>query len=166
MQKKWLCLYLITALLISGCQPEQNELSQQQLDHYLEAISSLKDQNLQDLKANTQLERDKLEQTVKKAGFNNVDDFIKTHTDISWALAQNKTEAVVGDVKQNVQQGLDKLGESLNLETIDLKQQGQQMKAESKQWWNVFSSETKEFSQNSLQLIDKNMNELKQALNS
>jgi len=30
----------------------------------------------------------------------------------------------------------------------------------------VFSSETKEFSQDSLQLIDKNMNELKQALNS
>ncbi len=157
MQKIGVLICLWLSLFVSACQSEQIDLSEQKLNQYIVVVSEIKNQHLEKLKLSTPAERDKFEQTVKKAGFDDLDAFLETHTEISWALAQNKSKTIYTDLKQSVQGGLDSLDQNFKLD-LDLKQQGQK-------WWQSFTSETKELSAGSQKVLEQNLDKLKQALN-
>lgn len=163
--KKLLILSLLAlSISLSACESDQIEISEQKLNQYIEAVSTIKDKHLSSLKMDTQTSREQLEQVVKKAGFSDLDSFLETHTEISWALAQSKSQAVYQDLKQSVQGSIDNLSNNLKIDP-DLKQEGQKLQAKGKNWWQNLSTESHELSNDSQNLIDKNLEKLKQALN-
>jgi len=151
------CLALSTSLC--ACSPAVN-LDDQTFNHYILAMRNLQ-QSYPDLARKLQTEGtlslqnrdvDRLEDSVKAAGFHNLSEFIQVNSAVAWTITRIKSQQTMQNQQLNLKKGLEQLSDDLA-----------RIKTQSGSWWNTLSHQfTQPANKKGVDVVEKNFQKLKQ----